>query len=172
MTLFREPMMRALLFLCFLVASLPPGEAARGAADQDEGTPEARVPEALGGRDSASTLLQRFQNSWERQDLDDLLSLLSERAKVIMKLEFLKLDGEYGKGQAGYIMKDFFERGGGKRFTISRYRELSGGESAYAAGDLAFRDSKSGLEMNLRIFISLEETEGRWSIEEIRINER
>jgi hypothetical protein len=132
-------------------------------ADQGEGEAEGST---------ASALLQHFQSTWERQDLDELLSLLSERAKVIMKLEFLKLDGEYGKGQAGYIMKDFFERGGGERFTISRYRELSGGETAYAAGDLTYRDRKSGFERDLRIFISLEESGGKWCIEEIRIDEK
>lgn len=161
-----------MFLVCLLAAGLPHYLPLSGNQEEGETVGGIQAGNEIPERGSASALLQSFQNSWERQDLDGMLSSLSERAKIIMKLEFLKLDGEYGKGQAGYIMKDFFERGGGNPFTISRYRELSGGESAYAAGDLTFRDRKSGFERHLRIFISLEESGGKWSIEEVRVNER
>ncbi|MFQ6102913.1 MAG: DUF4783 domain-containing protein, partial [Candidatus Glassbacteria bacterium] len=123
-------------------------------------------------KEIASELLQRFKRLWERNDVEGLLSLLSERGKVIMKVGFLGLDGEYGKSQAEYIMKEFFEGATKRRFSISRYRELSGGVSAYAAGTIAYVDEKTGLERKLKIFISLEESGGKWSVEEFRISDK
>ncbi len=124
------------------------------------------------GPGEASTVLQLFQDSWERDDLDALMDLLSERSRVIMNVDLLDFDGEYGRGQARYIMKEFFERAERKQFYLSRYRELSGGRSAYAAGEITYRDRKTGIELELMIFLSLEERSDTWMIEEIRINER
>ncbi len=133
----------------------------------DEGQTAAGQP----AEEKASGLLQRFQDHWGSGDVASLMSLLSERARVIMKVGFLGLDGEYGRGQADYIMKEFFNKAAGNRFSISRYRELSGGVSAYAAGNIVYRERKSGINRELLIFISLEERGGAWSIEELRISE-
>jgi hypothetical protein len=128
--------------------------------------------DSVNERQAASELLQRFKRAWESGDVEELMSLLSDRAKVIMKIEFLSLNGEYGRGQADYIVKEFFSKGKANGFTISRYRELSGGVSAYAAGTILYQEKKTGLDRELKIFISLEERGGKWSVEEFRINER
>lgn len=125
-----------------------------------------------GQAEAASTVLQRFQRSWDRDDLDSLMGLLSDRSRVIMNVDLLGFKGEYGRGQAKYIMKEFFARAETKQFYFSRYRELSGGQSAYAAGEISYRDRKTGIELELMIFLSLEERDGGWSVEEIRINDR
>ena len=163
-----------LLFFMLLPDFLPAGrfstlrlyrESSSGASISD--TTKSSQNQAI-----ASELLERFKSYWERSDVDGLLSLLSERGKVIMKVGFLNLDGEYGRSQAKTVMKEFFEGGSKRRFSISRYRELSGGISAYAAGTIHFVDEKFGLDRTLKIFISMEESGGRWSVEEFRISDK
>jgi hypothetical protein len=128
-------------------------------------------PQQETGKEAASELLQRFQRCWEQSDVSGILSLMSDGGRVIMRVDFLGLKGEYGTGQAEYILKEFFDKGSGNNFTISRYRELSGGVSAYAAGNISYRVERSGLEKKLLMFISLEERGGGWSVEELRIND-
>jgi|GEM_PF-4168683 len=162
-----------LLFLLLWNTAWPTGVrgpllfAGNAAGDQDvaQGAPQKT------GKEAASELLQLFQRRWERTDVRGLLALLSDGGRVIMRVDFLGLNGVYGSGQAEYIMKEFFGKGIRNSFTISRYRELSGGVSAYAAGNITYLEKRSGLERKLLIFISLEERGGAWSVEELRITD-
>jgi len=149
--------LKAVLLICL---ALSPGQSAGLVS-----------PQQAAGKEAASELLQRFQRHWERSDVKGLLSLLSDRGRVIMRVDFLGLGGEYGRGQAEYILKDFFDKGSRNSFAISRYRELSGGVSAYAAGNITYQEKRSGLERKLLIFISLEERGNGWSVEELRITD-
>jgi hypothetical protein len=116
--------------------------------------------------------LDRFRQDWISGDSRSLTHLLSNRSRVKITIESKDIDDTFGRGQAQYILREYFSSTEKRELSFSRFRvSATDGITAYGVGKMKIRDRKTGKIMDHTVYVSMAREGGDWAVREIRVTD-
>jgi hypothetical protein len=106
--------------------------------------------------------LQSLQEALTGGDVNALSSIASER----VELTLFGTAAMYSRGQAMYVLADFFRQHPPERVSFSEGSRA--GANWFIMGEYTYE----GGEQPLRMFVRLRDRDGRWELRELRIDRR